>query len=135
MTAPVVVIGAGWAGLAAAVRLADAGIPVTVVEESPRLGGRATAFVDRETGERVDNGQHVLFGCYRETYAFLRAIGAETLAPLQPSLRVSMAGEDGRSFDLVCPPLPPPWHIVAGVLRWSALSFRDRWSALSLRRL
>ena len=68
----VVVIGAGFAGLSAAVRLADAGREVVVVEEAPRLGGRATAFTDRETGERVDNGQHVLFGCYRETYAFLR---------------------------------------------------------------
>ena len=51
------------------------GARVVVVEEAPRLGGRATAFTDRETGERVDNGQHVLFGCYRETYAFLRRIG------------------------------------------------------------
>ncbi len=74
-------IGAGFAGLSAAVQLANAGLKVVVVEEAPRLGGRATAFTDRETGERVDNGQHVLFGCYRETYAFLRSLGTSQLAP------------------------------------------------------
>jgi predicted NAD/FAD-binding protein len=64
---------------------------------------------------------------------FLRRIGTEALAPLQPSLRVRMVGEDAQSFDLVCPPIHPPWHLVAGVLRWPALAFRDRWTALSLR--
>src|SRR5690606_40597683 len=61
--------------------LADAGFEVVVVDQAPRPGGRASAFTDRATGERVDNGQHVLFGCYEETYAFLRLIGAEALAP------------------------------------------------------
>jgi squalene-associated FAD-dependent desaturase len=133
MTAPIVVIGAGWAGLAAAVRLADAGIPVTLVEESPRLGGRATAFVDRESGERVDNGQHVLFGCYRETYAFLRRLGTAGLAPLQPRLDLTMIGPAGERGRLRCPRLPAPWHLVAGVLRWKAVPGADRRTALRLR--
>jgi squalene-associated FAD-dependent desaturase len=135
MSAPVVVIGAGFAGLSAAVRLADAGIKVTVLEEAPRLGGRATAFADRESGERVDNGQHVLFGCYRETYAFLRRIGTAGLAPLDRRLNLRMAGPDGRHSSLRCPSLPPPWHLVAGVLGWKALGFRDRLSTLKLRTL
>ena len=73
----VIVVGAGFAGLSAACVLAEAGARVLVVEARPQLGGRATAFVDRETGELVDNGQHVLFGCYRATFEFLRRIGAE----------------------------------------------------------
>ena len=63
--ADVVVIGAGFAGLSAASALADAGARVLVLEAPPGLGGRATAFRDRETGRVVDNGQHVLLGCYR----------------------------------------------------------------------
>ncbi len=135
MSAPVVIIGAGFAGLSAAVRLADAGFTVTVLEEAPRLGGRATAFADRETGERVDNGQHVLFGCYRETYAFLRRIGTAGLAPLDRQLSLTMAGPDGRQSILRCPSLPPPWHLVAGVMRWNALGMGDRLSAFKLRGL
>jgi phytoene dehydrogenase-like protein len=60
----VIVVGAGFAGLSAAVRLAKRGARVLVLEARARLGGRATAFPDRDTGEIVDNGQHVLLGCY-----------------------------------------------------------------------
>jgi len=131
----VVVIGAGFAGLAAAVRLANAGREVVVVEEAPRLGGRATAFTDRESGERVDNGQHVLFGCYRETYAFLGRLGTAVQAPLQRRLRLVMVGGDGRRSTLECPNLPAPWHLVAGVMRWNALGAGDRLSVARLSRL
>jgi squalene-associated FAD-dependent desaturase len=134
LTADAVVIGAGAAGLSAAVRLADHGLRVTVLEEAPRLGGRATSFTDRETGERVDNGQHVLFGCYHDTYSFLRRLGTDHLAPLQPRLAVTMAGDDGRAFQLRCPALPPPWHLIAAVIGWRALPLRDRLSALGFRR-
>jgi len=130
--ADVVVIGAGVAGLAAAVRLADAGRTVVVVEQAPRLGGRATSFVDRATGERVDNGQHALFGCYRETYAFLRRLGVDHLAPLQPGLSLTMADADGRRATLTCPDWPAPWHLVGGLLRWRAIGLADRASALRL---
>jgi squalene-associated FAD-dependent desaturase len=132
MTADVVVIGAGFAGMSCAVGLVEAGLSVVVAEQAPRLGGRATAFDDRETGERVDNGQHVLFGCYRETYDFLRRIGAAAHAPLAPTLRLSMAGRDGSRFDLVCPPLKAPWHLVGGLMRWRALTARDRLAAMRL---
>ncbi len=128
----VVVIGAGFAGLSAAVRLAASGKAVTVVEEAPRLGGRATAFTDRETGQRLDNGQHALFGCYRETYDFLRVIGTLDLAPLDPTLRLTMADVGGRASTLTCPSWPPPWHLVGGLLRWKALPLRDRFAATRL---
>lgn len=132
--ADVVVIGAGFAGLSAAVRLAAAGRSVVVVEQAPRLGGRATSFTDRESGERVDNGQHALFGCYRETYAFLERIGAGHLAPLQRRLSLTMADDRGRPATLTCPALPAPWHLLAGLMRWPAIGLADRASALRLAR-
>ena len=67
----VVVIGGGFAGLSAAAALADAGARVLVLEARPTLGGRASAFTDPATGETVDNGQHLMLGCYHETFAFL----------------------------------------------------------------
>ena len=128
----VVVIGAGCAGLAAGVRLASQGVRVTVIEEAPRLGGRATAFTDKESGLRLDNGQHALFGCYRETYSFLRAIGTAHLAPLDAALTLTMADAQGRASTLVCPSLRPPLHLVRGVLSWNAIPIRDRPAALRL---
>src|SRR5215471_19599048 len=103
----VAVIGAGVAGLTAATALAEAGKRVVVLEARGELGGRATAFRDRVTGELVDNGQHVLFGCYRETFRFLRRIGAEDRVAVQPSLEVPYLDQAGRRSVLRCPPWPP----------------------------
>jgi hydroxysqualene dehydroxylase len=128
----VVVIGAGVAGLSAAVRLAKRGRRVIVLEARARLGGRATAFPDRETGELVDNGQHVMLGCYAGTFEFLRDVGAEDNVRLQPQLAVTMIDRAGSRTRLTCPALPPPFHVVAGILEWDALSWRDRLSVLGM---
>src|SRR5215208_1100342 len=118
---PPVIIGAGFAGLSAAALLAEQGIPVTVLDARPRLGGRATAFPDRQSGELVDNGQHVMFGCYRETLAFLRRVGADGNVRIQDALEVPFISATGRRSVLRCPGLPAPMHLLAGVLRWDAM--------------
>jgi squalene-associated FAD-dependent desaturase len=126
----VAVIGGGVAGLAAATALTEAGKRVVVLEARGELGGRATAFRDRVTGELVDNGQHVLFGCYHETFRFLRRIGAEDRVAVQPSLEVPYLDEAGRRSVLRCPAWPPPFHLLGGVLRWNALPWLERLGAL-----
>ena len=128
----VVVVGAGFAGLSAAVRLTRRGLRVLVLEARTRLGGRATAFTDSVTGELVDNGQHVLLGCYTETFAFLREIGAIDNVRMQPQLSVTMVDRHGRRSRLSCPSLPSPWHLLAGVLEWEALDWADRLSVLRM---
>ncbi len=129
-----IVIGAGFAGLSAAARLAEAGARVLVLEVRPRLGGRATAFPDRVSGELVDNGQHVLFGCYHETFAFLRRVGADEFVRVQPALSIPFLDEDGTRTELRCPPLSAPYHLLAGVLEWDALRLGERIAALKLVR-
>ena len=95
MNPDVIVIGAGFAGLSAATALAERNARVLVLEARPTVGGRATAFTDPATGERVDNGQHVMFGCYHETFRFLRRIGAESHVLVQPQLSVDTVDRDG----------------------------------------
>lgn len=128
----VVVIGGGFAGLSAGAALADRGQRVLVTDARAQLGGRATAFRDRETGELVDNGQHVLFGCYRATFEFLERIHAIDRVRVQPTLTVPFVDRTGRRSVLHCPRLPSPYHLLAGVLGWNGIPWRDRVSALGL---
>ncbi|MEW5982618.1 MAG: hydroxysqualene dehydroxylase HpnE [Acidobacteriota bacterium] len=133
MTSPdVIVVGAGMAGLSAATLLAERGAHVVVIEARPVLGGRAFSYRDPATGEAVDNGQHVLIGCYRESFAFLRRIGTEQHVRLQPALDVPYVDGAGTPTRLACPALPSPYHLLGGIMEWDALSWRDRLAALRM---
>lgn len=70
------VIGAGLAGLAAAVALAGGGVTVTLYEASGHGGGRCRSYVDARLGRRIDNGNHLLLSGNRAALAFLARIGA-----------------------------------------------------------
>ena len=121
----VAVIGAGWAGLAAAVALALAKIPVTVFEAARHLGGRARA-VDIE-GIVLDNGQHVLLGAYRDTLGLMRTVGAD---PDRLLLRQPLALEYPGKFKLRTPRLPAPLHLLAALLGATGLTWRERIEAV-----
>lgn len=128
----VIVIGGGCAGFSAATALAEQGARVQVLEARPGLGGRATAFTDPTTGERVDNGQHILMGCYTDTLAFLDRIGAADRVAWQSGLKLSMIDRTGHHSVLSLPALPAPLNFVAGVFGWEALSWPERLSVLRI---
>lgn len=131
MTAPdVIVIGAGFAGLAAATALVEQGARVLVLEARPVPGGRASAVRDAATGETLDNGQHVLMGCYDDTFRFLARIGTPDRVHRQAGLAVTTIERGGRRSTLRLPPLPAPLHLLAGVLAWDALSWREKVSVM-----
>jgi squalene-associated FAD-dependent desaturase len=126
----VIIIGGGFAGFSAATALAERGARVLLVEARPGLGGRATAFRDPDTGERVDNGQHIMMGCYTDTWRFLDRIGAADRVRWQSGLTVAMIDRRGHESVLALPSLPSPLHVLAGVLAWDALTWRERLSVL-----
>ena len=134
MSPDALIIGAGFAGLSAATALVELGARVLVLEARPGLGGRATAFRDPETGERVDNGQHILMGCYDETLRFLRRIGTADRVRWQVGLAVTMIDWRGHETTLQLPPVASPLHLLGGVLAWEALDWRERISLLKIGR-
>ena len=101
----VLIIGGGFAGLAAGVALAEAGKRVCLLEQKPHLGGRARSFRDPTTGSVVDNGQHLFMGCYHSTIQFLKTIGTLDRLHFQPRLAVPFLDRDGRLTRLDCPGL------------------------------
>jgi squalene-associated FAD-dependent desaturase len=130
VTKDAVVIGAGFAGLSAAVALAQHGVRVAVLEGKPALGGRAYSFTDPDTGDFVDNGQHVLMGCYGETLDFLKQIGANDQLVFHEDLEIEMLAGPGQSATLKTARLPGPLHMTAALLGYRHLSIAERMSVL-----
>ncbi len=122
----VAVIGAGWAGCAAAVELARRGAKVTLIEAARVAGGRSRR-IDYH-GQVLDNGQHILLGAYRDTLRMMNVVGLE---PSQLLLRLPLQmryPQGSGGMDLVAPRLPAPMHMALGVLRAQGLSIADKLS-------
>jgi squalene-associated FAD-dependent desaturase len=127
---PIIIIGGGFAGLAAAVDLAEQGQRVLLLERRSFLGGRAYSFTDKVTGDTIDNGQHLLMGCYHHTLNFLNKIGAAHKLKFQPNPRVDFLSESQGHASFTCPSLPAPLHLLAGLTRLKTIDWRDRVNAL-----
>jgi hydroxysqualene dehydroxylase len=122
----VVIIGGGFAGLSAGVALAERGFRVALLERKPALGGRAYSFEDPETGDLVDNGQHVLMGCYRETLSFLDRIGTRDKLMFHQNLEIEMLAAGGARGRLYTAHVPGPLHMGAAMLRYGHLKPAER---------
>ncbi|MDH6109164.1 squalene-associated FAD-dependent desaturase [Kitasatospora sp. MAP12-15] len=135
-----VVVGGGLAGLTAALRLAEAGLRVTLLESRPRLGGLAFSF---RRGELVvDNGQHVFLRCCTAYRGLIERLGAGAQVAIQPRLDVpvlAVVGGRQRLGRLRRAALPVPLHLAASLATYPHLSAPDRLrvvrGALALQRL
>jgi squalene-associated FAD-dependent desaturase len=119
----VAVVGAGYAGLAAAMALVRSGCAVTVFESNRTPGGRARRVEYR--GALLDNGQHLLLGAYRETLALMREVGV----PEQALLRRPLTLMFSEGFALAAPRLPAPLHLAVALARARGLTWSERWAA------
>jgi squalene-associated FAD-dependent desaturase len=127
----VVVVGGGWAGLSAALALVERGVEVQLFEKRAILGGRAYSYRAREAGHTVDNGQHLLMGCYRATLRFLDRIGARDRVEIQPRLSVPFLHPERGSATFRCALAPSPFHLVLGAMGYTHLTPRERWRLVS----
>ena len=129
------VVGAGLAGLAAALDLAEAGIAVTVHEAGPAAGGRCRSYLDRELGVRLDNGNHLLLSGNKATWRFLDRVGARgTMGgprrPLFPFVDVTT----GERWAVRPNPGRLPWWVLSRARRVPGTQARDYLALLRLRR-
>lgn len=123
----VAVVGAGWAGLAAAVSATDQGHAVTLFEMAHHAGGRARSALHGEW--RLDNGQHILIGAYRDTLALMRRVGVDPDAALL-RLPLALVQADGSGLRLPAGPAIPAF--LRGVLGWREVPLLDRLQLLRL---
>jgi squalene-associated FAD-dependent desaturase len=128
----VTIIGGGFAGLAAGVELVERGFAVTLLERRNHLGGRAYSFTDPITGDTVDNGQHLFMGCYHHTIAFLKKIGCLDKLKFQAQTQVDFLDAETGIDSFICPTLPAPLHVLAGLFRLKGLTLGDKLRTLNL---
>ena len=121
-----VILGGGLAGMAAACHLLDEGWRVTLVEKRPYLGGRVFSFTDRETGQVVDNGQHVFLGCCAYYIDFLQKIGTLERAHLQDRTNVEVISPGGPASRIAAGRLPKPLHMLPSFIAYKHLGLWDK---------
>jgi squalene-associated FAD-dependent desaturase len=120
----VAIVGAGYAGCAAAATLAARGIRVTLYETGEVPGGRARRVRSREI--ELDNGQHILVGAYTELARLMRLVGVPAGAVLRMPLELRYA--DG--FALRALWLPAPLGLAGGLLAARGLPLREALGAI-----
>ena len=134
----IAVVGAGWAGLAAAIGACDAGHAVTVFEAASTLGGRARALpctLPDGLAVTLDNGQHILVGAYTETLALLHKLGVDSQAALlRCPLSLPFADGSGLQTPAWARGWAPPWDALAAMLGARGWSWADRWALLRTSR-
>jgi len=132
-----IIIGGGLAGIAAAVKLADRGAAVTLIETRKRLGGRATSFVDPTTGQVLDNCQHVLMGCCTNLLDLYKRLGVEKSIEWHRTLYFmnlgdrdgppELDGESSRPIDVLeADDLPAPLHMTRALMGFKQLSLLEK---------
>jgi len=130
---PVIIVGGGWAGLAAAVELCAHEIPVTVLESARQLGGRARSLHANDM--IIDNGQHLFIGAYRSVLGLMDRIGLDRKhAFLRQPLTLRLVKGNKTSLHFKVPRLPAPFHLLSAILTARGLSTADRIQALRFGR-
>jgi hydroxysqualene dehydroxylase len=119
-----VVVGGGLAGIGAALRAADGGAAVTLLERRGKLGGLTWSFTRK--GRSFDNGQHVFLRCCSAYREFLDRIGATDQVFLQRALDVPVLGPGGQRSYIRRGRLPTPLHLGPSLLRYRFLSLAER---------
>ncbi|MCE1189230.1 MAG: hydroxysqualene dehydroxylase HpnE [Ignavibacteria bacterium] len=125
------IIGGGLAGLSAGVHLSRSGIQTTILERSPRLGGRASSFIDPQFERELDNGQHIIMGCYSQTLEYINLIGSQKTFQFQDALSIPYAVRGGKRYSFESTGYAYPFNLSGALFNYQALSFREQLSAAS----
>lgn len=131
----IAVVGAGWAGLAAASECMARGMSVTLYDASHQPGGRARGVVDPSLGE-LDNGQHLFIGSYEKSLELIRReVGADRLRDCFTRLPLWLESADGRfRIRKQQNPALPAFDDIWALWRAKGLTLKDKWGITNLLR-
>ncbi len=120
------IIGGGFAGLSSAVNLSEKAIKITLIESSPKLGGRAYSIFNSIQNDFYDNGQHILLGCYEYTLKFLSKINALESIEFPKNLNINFVDKTGKLHQLHSSNFFFPINLLSAFLKYPVINFRSR---------
>jgi squalene-associated FAD-dependent desaturase len=135
MSQVVHILGGGLAGLAAALRLSKYGFHPVIIEKNHYLGGRVRSFMEREMGDEIDNGQHLLMSNCVNLIRFLKEVGAEQNIEFQKDFLIPFWVNTEGSIEkkqMIFPALPYPFHLILGGIKTNLFDRKEKWQLLKL---
>ena len=126
------IIGGGFAGLSAAVNLSNKGFKITLIEASPKLGGRAYSLLNSNHKDFFDNGQHIMMGCYNATLNFLKKINALNKIDFPDSLKINFVEKGGKIYKLNSSTFFYPINLIFAFMKFTAISLKSRLQIIRL---
>ncbi len=122
----ILIIGGGLSGLSSALYLTEMGFKVEIIEASPKLGGRTYSFEDKGKNGIIDNGQHILMGCYSYTLDYINKIKSKDKFYFQDSLQINYASPDNKIYNLSVPEKFYPLNFLYSFINFKLLTFNER---------
>jgi len=130
LMAKVIVVGGGFAGIAAATALAEKGINVELLESRGFLGGRVYSTENPSFPAPLDNGPHLFMGCYHETWKLFKRLNCSGSFKTIDPLRLSWLLPGGQKASFQCAPLPAPFHLIWGLFTTNAFPWKEKISLI-----
>jgi squalene synthase HpnD len=122
----IAVLGGGFSGMAAALHLSREGHEVHLHEAKAYIGGRAHSFTEPKYGLHLDNGQHIMMGCYYHCMEMISLLGVGERLDCPDSMCVPYHNRDGSVSYLDSGKFPAPFHLLGALCTFSEVNWRDR---------
>lgn len=122
----VIIVGGGLAGLTSAFYLSQKKYNITLIESSPKLGGRTYSLYNKTENDFYDNGHHLLMGCYRETLQLINQLKTFDKIEIQENLEVNFVDENSFAYKLKSIKIIYPLNLLLAILNYKAITFQER---------
>lgn len=122
----VLIVGGGLSGLTSAYYLSEQNIKVTLLESSPKFGGRTYSLYNEIEHDWYDNGQHIMMGCYDETLELLKNIGTYNKLHIPESLEIPFVSSHGEIYKLTSAKRSYPLNLLIGLMNYHAIHLKSR---------
>ncbi len=128
----VLILGAGLSGLSAGIYLSEAGVDVTILDSSIISGGRSRSFFHKRLNCEIDNGQHLIMGCYSNTLDYISKIKSTEELQIFKTIDFTFVNKKGEKSRFKVPQKFYPLNVFYALFKFNLLSLTEKIQILKL---